>query len=954
MESGTRYRGSRVLASSDPADLPVGTLTFLMTDVEGSTSVWDASPRAAKQAIERHDRIIVDQVRKNQGWLVEGGREGDSILAVFSQAAEAVGCALDIQRSLLGEVWSAGAELRVRIAVHTGEATLQSGHYVGAPLYRCARLMSTAHGGQVLISRATREIVADNLPEGVVLRDLGLHGLRDISRPEYVFQLTHPDLPGDFPPLKSLEPRRTNLPEPLTSFVGREPELAALRRMLKESRMVTLTGPGGIGKTRLAVEVTRRSIDMWPDGSWFVDLTPIEDPAQVTAAVASVVGVSSVEDPIQTLLSVIGTKRVLLVLDNCEHLRAACAEFCETALGRSAALSIVATSRTPLNVPGEAQWRTSGLAGEDAVALFERRARLVAPAYKVGDSNRGDVTRICQRVDDLPLAIELAAARLGAMTERDIALQLTQRLDLLSTTHSADPRHQTMTATIDWSYRLLDTAEAALYSRMSVFRGGASLDGVQAVCSDELVRDVLVPLGGLVDKSMVVFERTDDGDSRYRLLELQGTYAGAKLRETGEVERTRRRHYDYFAKEVALRTSLPTDDLASIAMPNLLQNSWMRREVENLLIAIEWARENVEDQGLGLAVGIAVVPSVPLSRARAMLTELLELEPKPGSAKTTATWVVSHLAGNQGDYQTAHDLAQGLLDEIRASGAPPGTIARVLQALGHSHLGLGQLDRAQSAYDEALSLLNPSYSWVHASLQNSLGILALKRGDFKRARDLLLKSVASQRLVGESLEAANALESLANAQLGCGETDASARSWKEVLRSATVFADRELAITCLGGLSRVATALEEHLRAMRLAAAHARLSRDFGYTDDPFWLQQLLVSQGVSRRKLGPKQSDEAWKQGSAIDLDAAVAYAVEERLELKSDAGLLSRREVEVAGHVAAGLSNRQIAGKLFIAERTVEGHVERIRNKLGVRSRVGIAGWVHHRGLQDGAPRE
>jgi class 3 adenylate cyclase len=249
------------VAAAGGADLPVGTITFLMTDIEGSTRVWDASPQLAKVGLQRHDRIVLEHIEQNQGQTVEAGREGDSVLAVFRQARDAVTCALDMQRSLQREVWPVGADMRVRIAVHTGEAELRSAHYVGAPLYRCARLMATAHGGQVLISRATEELVADSLPEGVTLRDLGRHRLRDLSRPEHVYQLLHRDLPADFPPLKSLDEPRTNLAQQLTSFVGRQGELGSLKKLIKESRLITLVGAGGIGKSRLAIQLAPGTMD---------------------------------------------------------------------------------------------------------------------------------------------------------------------------------------------------------------------------------------------------------------------------------------------------------------------------------------------------------------------------------------------------------------------------------------------------------------------------------------------------------------------------------------------------------------------------------------------------------------------------------------------------------------------------------------------------------------------
>jgi class 3 adenylate cyclase len=272
------------------ANLPVGTLTFLMTDVESSTRAWDASPSSAKAALERHDRIVLEQVERNQGQVVESGREGDSVLAVFRQASDAVACALDAQRSLQRANWPVDVDIRVRIAVHTGEADLRSSHYIGAPLYRCARLMAAAHGGQVLVSRATEELVADGLPDGASLRDLGPHRLRDLSRPEHVYQLLHPDLQSEFPALESLE-KPHNLPLQLTTFIGRQRELDELKLALAANRLVTLTGAGGCGKTRLALQAAAEALNEYPDGAYFVDLSPVSDQSLITACVAAALSI---------------------------------------------------------------------------------------------------------------------------------------------------------------------------------------------------------------------------------------------------------------------------------------------------------------------------------------------------------------------------------------------------------------------------------------------------------------------------------------------------------------------------------------------------------------------------------------------------------------------------------------------------------------------------------------
>ena len=930
--------------------LPVGTLTFLMTDIEGSTKAWDASPSSAKRAIERHDRIVLEQVEKNQGQIVESGREGDSVLAVFRQATDAVSCAVDSQRSLQREEWPAGIDLRVCVAVHTGEAELRSGHYIGAPLYRCARLMSTAYGGQILVSGATAELVADNLPTATSLRDLGQHRLRDLSRPEHVYQVDHPDLHRDFPPLKSLEPEPWNLPQQLTSFVGRQQELAQLRELLNSVRLLTLTGPGGIGKSRLAIEVARTSADSSPDGTWWVDLTPIDDPSHVAGTVATALHLNSVGPASEGVTSWLSNKQGLILLDNCEHLVSGCRAFCEAVLRGCPGIRIVATSRIALGVSGESRWPVSALTNADALSLFEQRGQLVVPSFKVTDLNREEIAQICRRLDDLPLAIELAASRLGMMTERQISARLADSFQVLSTSRSNDPRHLTMTATIDWSYQLLTESEATLFRRLSVFRGGFTLDSAQTICRDRLIPDVLDTLSGLVEKSMILVERLSDGDIRYRLLESQAEYAEAKLDISNESDDVRRRHYEYFLAEMISRSWTLAGPRGGI-VPTKSEETWKVRELANSWAAMRWARHHVSDLGLQLATEVlssqTSLHQGDLSQARAWLSTLLEESPAQGLVRLGAMAIAAWLAREEGDYAAALIHARAAETLARSSSEIQHLVLALLEA-GNALDHLGQLNSAQSKYKEALRLAKGTgNARLLADIRISLGDLALSQGRYEFARQTLAETIASLSSIGDILWMAGALETMANAELGCGDHADAERTWQESLSMSRETGDYANVATCFGGLSRAATAREDHSRAVRLAAAHTRLAGELSYSDPPFWLRELDRSLKMSRSSLGQRMSDEAWNQGLAMERDRAMDYALEKRHEEAIDSGPLSRREVEVARLVAGGMTNREIAEKLFISERTAEGHLERIRNKLGVRSRTEVATWAVERGL-------
>lgn len=945
-DTGSRTRGRAT------RPLPVGTLTFLMTDVEGSTRFWDASPRTAQEAIARHTRIIEEHVERNQGQIVESGREGDSVLAVFRQATDAVMAAVSLQRAMLPETWPSGVDIRVRVGVNSGEAELKGGHYVGIPLYRCARLMAAGHGGQILISQATEQLVADLLPEGVALRELGEHPLKDLSRGEHVYQVLHSELPSEFPPLRSEQPVKGNLHVQLTTFVGRHAEVRAVSAMLKSSRLVTLLGPGGIGKSRLAVEVAQSSLHSWPDGVWWIDLAPLREPDQVAAEVASTLHVQGLGPAVERVISWLARKQMLLLLDNCEHLIDACADFCRRSLARDPGVSIVATSREPLGVEGEVRWPVPPLKVVEAVALFEERGRLVMPAFKVSSSNHDEIAQICGKVDELPLAIELAASRLSMLSPHEISTQLSDRFRLLSAPRSEDPRHRTMTATIDWSYRLLTDAEAALFRRVSVFRGGFSLEAAEATCGDAGVPDVFAGLAGLVAKSMVFVEGLEDGMTRYRLLDSQSDFASARLTASGEEDEIRSRHYDYFEAALRSRTAGLTGPMAAVTA-GLADWRWKHREALNAWAAVRWARKHRVDKGLPLAANLAFGAGVgdpEIVRSRQWLEELihegLDVMPDRIAALTAA----ANLAFMQGDYEAADRLARRVIEITRPE---PKSNWREARALGYFHLGSALegkrlLAEARVAFETGLDLVkNSTNERIKTALWHGIAIQELYAGRPEVALEILERCMVTINARGDPSQQSAFLESMANAELGLGHVDAAERNWKRSLDGARETYEAFTMIACIGGLSRTASARGDPTRAMRLAGAHAALCETWVYREAPYWADQLDAAIAISRQKLGDKRSREAWDQGAAMDLEHVVSYALEDVALARDDTSGLSRREVEVATRIAAGMSNREIGETLFLSKRTVEGHVDRIRNKLGLRSRTELAAWAVDHGL-------
>jgi predicted ATPase/class 3 adenylate cyclase/DNA-binding CsgD family transcriptional regulator len=937
------------------ARLPDGTITFMLTDLQGSTRAWEGQPKAMRAAMARHDAILARTIKDHKGEQVEAGREGDSILAVFRTAANAADCALEIQENFASETWPDGLELQVRVALHTGEAQLREGHYFGTALNRCARLLTLCHPGQILLTKATESMLADELPTGSELRDLGSHRLKDLARPEQVFQLNDLARPLDFPGIRSGSLEQTSVPRYLTNFVGRTGELKALQSLLTNSRMVTLTGAGGSGKTRLAAELGQACLDLWPGGVWWVELEPITDSQQVPGAVVAALELPGRGPALDVITRFLSARRAVLILDNCEHLAAACARFCETALQRCPELTVVATSREGLGVPGEARWSVSSMAATEAAQLFEARAQLVVLDFKVTTSNLETVTQICHRLDGMPLAIELAAARLDMMSDKEILSQLADRFHLLTGgSRTAPERQQTMIATIDWSYRLLSEEEALLFRRSSVFRGGFTLESVQAVCADGVDASPLDMVAELVHKSMVVAEWADDEPARYRLLESQLDYASDLLRTSGETDLIRRRHYDYYRESLRARTWESVGLRQFI--PGLADIEWKAREWSNLWAALGWARDNADDVGLGLASDLARsswdMRPADLVRVSRVLADLLDLSRAEGLPRLLALQAAAGTANLLGDYKAAVQPAEACLALARELGDPEW-LASALSTAGLVHARLGELDSAAQSYEEALSLLESSSNRRLADvIRMWVAELAAVRGDYVSARDILVECVASARRVGDLGVTAQGMEELAWAQLGLANHETAAAIWKESISIGRHLGDLGCTMDCVAGLSCVAGAGHDDERALRLAAAVERLTGEWAITPRPQVSTLLAASERIARSRLGTLKSEEAWNQGRAMTANQAIDYALNEgEPETRIDASPLSRRQREVATLVAAGLTNREIAERLFIAERSAEGHVERIRNKLGVRSRTEVAAWAVEHGLT--APR-
>jgi len=577
--------------------LPIGTVTFLLTDVEASTRLWEEAPGAMAAAIARHYDLLDDAIAAHNGVRPIEQGEGDSVVAAFARPSDAVAAAFDAQCRLHIEEWPDGAALAVRMAIHTGEAELRDdANYFGPAVIRCARLRGIAVGGQVLVSGPTADLIGDRLPSGASLADRGLHRLKDLGRPERVFELRHSDLPSDSGPLRSLDTLPNNLPVQLTSFVGRRAELAELRNVIGATRLLSINGAGGCGKTRVALQLAADVLDRYPGGAWLTEFATVVDTDRVAATVAATLGERELSgDLVEAIAMRVGDNQTLLVLDNCEHLLSTVATLVDALLRRCEALTVIATSREPLGVPGETAWRVPSmptpeldnaagidtLSQFDAVRLFLDRAAKIRPNFKLTPQNAPAITQICHRLDGIPLAVELAAARVRGLTVEHVAAGLDDRFRLLTGgARTVLPRQQTLQASVDWGYELLSARERAVFRRLAVFSGGFTLDAAERVAagSDIASVEVLDLLVALVDKSMV---DADDERARYRMLESLRQYATARLVDAGETTIARAAHLAWAVQAFDPIEVCDTDshDVADMLVA----------EVDNLRAAFEWA-----------------------------------------------------------------------------------------------------------------------------------------------------------------------------------------------------------------------------------------------------------------------------------------------------------------------------------------------------------------------------
>ena len=869
---------------------PIKTLTFLFTDIQGSTRLWEQHPDAMRAALARHDTLLRHSIEQHGGHVFKTA--GDAFHAAFAQPRSALAAVLQAQTALHAQPWPLpeGEALRVRAALHAGEAEQRGGDYFGAPLGRTARLLGAAHGGQTLLSETLASLLPPVLESGAVLRSLGRHRLKDLAQPQEIFQLAHPSLPDAFPPLRSLEAFTHNLPSQLSSFIGREQEIGAARRLLGETRLLTLTGTGGAGKTRLALQVAAEVIEDYPDGVWLIEMAPLSDPALLPQAVASVLGIGEEGGErtlVQTLTDALRARSLLLVWDNCEHLVDACAHLAETLLRACPGLRLLATSREALAIGGEAVLPlsslalppgpppppTEALAAYASVSLFVDRAMVALPAFRLSDSNAAAVAQVCARLDGIPLALELAAARVRVLTPEQIAGRLDDRFRLLSGgSRTALPRQQTLRALIDWSYDLLPPAEKALLRRLSVFAGGWDLEAAEAVCAGEEVEDweILDLLSRLVAKSLVVVEPPNAGRVRYRLLENLRSYARERLVESSEAEGLTVRHRDWFVA------------LAEEAEPHLSgpeQASWLdrlERDMENLRVALRSAHQETGESLPRLAGALSRfwLGRSYLSEGLGWLEDALAvLAPDPARAKVLNG--AGMLSWSCGDYDKSRAFHLRDLDLRRALGDTRG-IARALGNLGILASEQGEAAQANALYQESLAsyrTLGDDGSIAH--MLNNMGNLANVQKDYGRAESLLQEGLTLYRRLQDAAGAAAALHNLGDVFLRQGQPERAKLYFRDSLAAQQAAGNRQRTASTLIHLAEVAAAEGDSERACLLSAAADHILQSAGVPplhQDTEYKPTL----DKTRLALGEEDFQRIWARGQGLDLERAILFILD------------------------------------------------------------------------------
>jgi predicted ATPase/class 3 adenylate cyclase/DNA-binding CsgD family transcriptional regulator len=946
-------------------DLPTGIVTFLFTDIAGSTRLWEQHPHAMAGALARHDAILRQAIDTQAGVVYTV--IGDAFRAAFPTAPMACAAALAAQRALTSEAWEVVGALPVRMALHTCAAVPEDGDYRTGALNRLGRLLGVVHGGQIVLSRSTADLAYETLPPDVTLRDLGEHHLRDL-RPEHIFQLVSPNMPADFPPLKTLDRHPHNLPLQPTALIGRENELVTICGLLHRTDvwLVTLTGPGGTGKTRLALQVAAEFLADVADGIWFVNLAPISDPTLVAATVAQTLGIKeqagrALSDSLKDWLR---EKQLLLLLDNFEQVVEA-APLVSELLAAAPGLNVLATSRIPLHLSGEREFAVAplglpprsnatqhtastalGRTNENrtldpsvaavaeltqyaAVQLFIERAQAVKADFAVTNANAPAVAEICYQLDGLPLAIELAAARIKLFSPQALLTRLSSRLKLLTGgARDLPERQQTIRTTIDWSYQLLDADEQRLFARLGVFVGGCALEAAEAVCTVEGDRgsDVLDGLSTLVDQSLLRQQEGSAGESRFVMLETIRVYALERLAEFGEAAALRRAHAAHY---------LALAEMAESHLEGPQQQAWLTKleaDHDNLRAAIQWEVERRNTEA-ALRFGVALWSfwwkhgylSEGQNRLEAILA-LPEARPATAARSTLRASVLlgaGCLANDQADYRAARAYCEESQTIWQALGDQRG-VARSLAVLGQIEIDRDDYPAARAVLDQSLALSQAlGDKQGAAKALELLSWTARGQGDYRVARELAEQSLALSQESGDTHAIALSLEDLGWATLS-SDPEQAGQFFAQSLPLFQELGDKQGMSTALNGLGCVAIMIgnfdEAEARFVETLDLRRAISDRRGYLAVLINLGNVALMQGDSARSR--IYFYESLMGVRALDYPAGISGG----LEGLAGAATLAGKAERAAQLLGAGEILREAIGFVndpdgqFVLDRTIE----------------------------------
>jgi len=910
--------------------LPSGTVTFLFTDIEGSTRLLQQLGEKYAGLLAEQQQLLREACETHGGSVVS--TQGDSFFVAFSSAVDAILAVVESQRALTAHAWPSGVNVRVRMGLHTGEAQISSANYVGIDVHRAARIAAAAHGGQVLLSQRITELVESELPEGVTLRDLGEHRLKDLRQPKHLYQLNIMGLPVDFPPINSLDALLNNLPVQLTSFVGREKELEEIKKLIESSRLVTLTGAGGSGKTRLALEVAAEMVGNFHSGVFFIALAPITDSGLVISTIAQALGITETAglSILENLMEYLQSKSLLLMLDNFEQVISAAPQVAEL-LATCGELKILVTSREGLRINGEREYPVPSLALPDlrqlpsleslsqyaAVELFVQRAQAVKPDFNITAETAQSVAEICTQLDGLPLAIELAAARIKVLSPHVIHARLEHRLEFLTGGARDLPvRQQALRSAIAWSYDLLDENEQELFRQLSVFVDGCTVDAVEAVVGDHMDRvSLLDQSGSLVDKSLLLEVEGKDGEPRFVLLETLREFGLEQLEASGKGGAIRDRHANFF---------LALAEQAEASLESSEQVRWMdrmRQEHDNLRAALEWSKtaEGAGELCLKLAGALGYFWEMCgyFSEGRERLSAILSMQIAQGRTTARAKLLAraAELSYRQSDYPATHVLAQESLEIYREMGDMQGVAsmliklgnaatergsyasasrfleealmiwreqkdkhgtARALISLGFSALRSGDFHLANVQLEEALSLSREQGDTRSMGFELSgLGEAALRLGDYARARQLMEESLELRRQLGNKWGVGVSLGMLGWVAMRERDWERAIARLGESLEVRQEIGDKGGSAWCLERLAGVAMAQGQAEKAVRLFGAATVLRSSIGSVIDPVDQARYKKNLDSLRTKLGKKKYIAAWNEGRAMTMGEASALAL-------------------------------------------------------------------------------